>query len=186
MISSVKFVLANWHLLSRPMGPSYSGIKGDQAWNRNGQEKGARSSKGLSRSTLMEAGSLIISTQWEQIGSVWGGSNHREREGHLGQMLSAGLKHLVAYLWMLVLPKQPQVTGQEKDQLVLTISLVWRRGWLGSQQRVNWFSGRELLKVWLPTVWSSTSSPLFFINVGGVAIKRGWVERLFQALSLAP
>ena len=156
MISSVKFVLANWHLLSRPVGPSYTGIKGDQAWNRNGREKGARSSKVLSRSTLMEAGSLIISTQWEQIGSVWVGSKHRERDRNLGQMLSAGLKHLVAYLWMLVLPKQPQVSGQDKGQLVLMISLVWRKGWLGSQQRVNWFSGWELLKVWFPSDSSST------------------------------
>ena len=52
------------------------------------------------------------------------GIKSQREGGHLGQMLSAGLKHLVAYLWMLVLPKQPQVTGQEKDQLVLTISLV--------------------------------------------------------------
>ena len=148
MISSVKFISANWHLLSRPMGPSYSGIKGDQAWNRNGREKGARSSKVLSRSTLMEAGSLIISTQWEQIGSVWVGSNHREREGHLGQMLSAGLKHLVAYLWMLVLPKQPQVSVQEKGQLILTISLVWggggsapNKGSIDSQGGSCWRSG---------------------------------------------
>ena len=53
-----------------------------------------------------------------------GNDQNTERDQHLGQMLSAGLKHLVAYLWMLVLPKQPQVSVQEKGQLILTISLV--------------------------------------------------------------
>jgi hypothetical protein len=56
------------------------GIKGDQAWKRNGRER-SQTKQRVVKVCLMEASSLIISTQWEKIGSGWGGMIKTQREG---------------------------------------------------------------------------------------------------------
>ena len=95
----------------------------------------------------MEAGSLIISTQWEKIGRGWGGTIKAQREGWTsGADAECRLQTSCSLSW--------------NASSILTVpGAKWRHEGGGDTAPIKGSagsSGWELLRVWFPTVWSLT------------------------------